>query len=326
DTIITRLLPSLVVTSVTVHSFNSLSTTSADEGEVTMEGVRIEPSEDYQEFIARQVHATLSLFDLSPSKFPFDERRITKIRERRKQLNGTLFIDYMLGQAGIVEPTKVFPPTNPEELKFLITSVFNGEWGLARSANVNEWSQDTATSTRGKDLTAGIKRACVIYYLLAWWEGMPNLRYSDQQRISSQFVELTHAYFLMDTGNTAEATSLLCTPLISPEPILSEKIFQTLALATDVDPNVLILRYARMAKPPLASETVTTLFVSALAKVNFVEAWNHQRTYEEELRKDLLKALHLLSSVPFQPLERDFLHDYALNPMPLGPKTPLEMH
>ncbi|PVF93680.1 hypothetical protein CPB86DRAFT_789878 [Serendipita vermifera] len=298
------------------------------------------PAEDYQEFIARQVHATLSLFDLSPSKFPFDERRITKIRERRKQLNGTLFIDYMLSQAGIVEPTKVFPPTNPEELKFLITSVYNGEWGLARSANVNEWSQDTATSTREKDLTAGIKRACVVYYLLAWWEDRPNLRYSEQQRISSQFVELTHAYFLMDIGNTAGATSLLCTPLITPEPVLSEKIFQTLALAADADPNVLILRYARMAKPPLASETVLTLFVTALAKVNFVEAWNHQRTYEEDLRKDLLKvifsailsprlhkkALHLLSSVPLQPLERDFLHKYALNPMPLGPKTPLEMH
>jgi hypothetical protein len=54
---------------------------------------------------------------------------------------------------------------------------------------------------------------------------------------------------------------------------------------------VLVLRYARMAKPPLASEKVLIIFVSALTKVNFVEAWNHQRTYEDDLRKNLLKVI-----------------------------------
>jgi hypothetical protein len=74
----------------------------------------------------------MALFDLSPGKFPFDERRITKIRERREQLNG-LFIDYMLTQAGIVAPAKVFPPTKPKELKSLIQSILTGEWGLVRT-------------------------------------------------------------------------------------------------------------------------------------------------------------------------------------------------
>lgn len=37
------------------------------------------------------------------------------------------------------------------------------------------------------------------------------------------------------------------------------------------------------------------------------------------------RALHLLSAVPLQPLEREFLHNYALNPVPLSAEAPLEI-
>ena len=74
------------------------------------------------------------------------------------------------------------------------------------------FSQTTDANPTTQDLTAGIKRACLIYYLLAWWGDGRHLTYSDEQRISGQFAELTHAHFLMDIGNAAVSSGGLDLP------------------------------------------------------------------------------------------------------------------
>lgn len=72
------------------------------------------------------------------------------------------------------------------------------------SQEVNEFSQETAASQlTPRNLQAGIKRACLIYYLLAWWDDDAHLKYSETMRLASQFTELTHAHFLFDIGVTA---------------------------------------------------------------------------------------------------------------------------
>jgi len=48
-----------------------------------------------------------------------------------------------------------------------------------------------------------------------------------------------------------EATSLLCAPLIRLTSSFSKKMFHALSAATDADPSILMVRYARMAKPRL---------------------------------------------------------------------------
>lgn len=77
-----------------------------------------------------------------------------------------------------------------------------------------------------------------------------------------------------------------------PEPPLVRKVFHALSISTDADPSVLILRYARMAKPELNQEEVLFRYVDALAKVNFTEAWSYQRTLADVKREDILGVIY----------------------------------
>ncbi|KAG8807143.1 hypothetical protein FRC17_004629, partial [Serendipita sp. 399] len=245
---------------------------------------------------------TLKHFDLSPAAYPFDEQRIRKIEHRREQLEGQLFFDYMLDQAGIAQPAKVFPPKSVKVFKYLVEEILNSEW-----PSLDDYSQETVKSH------VRVKRTCLIYYLLAWWGTERSGSYADDQRLSNQFAELTYAYFNLDNGNAVSVT---------------HKIFQALSIATDGDPSELILRYARMAKPPLNSTDLVKTYLTALAKVNFVDAWAYQRGEDGEARDMLLasilkailsprpirKALHILTALPLQHYEREFIHRWALEP------------
>jgi len=72
------------------------------------------------------------------------------------------------------------------------------------SQEINEFSQETVESEKTSDkLKHGIKRAGLIYYLLAFWESKPHLKYSEHMRLPSHVTELTHARFLFDIGFTA---------------------------------------------------------------------------------------------------------------------------
>lgn len=275
---------------------------------------------------AALVDATLGLFDLSADSFPFDDTRCKKIEQRRKQLDGQLFVDYMLSQAAIVEPTKKFPPRTVEAFKILVTEIVCSDWGFGRT-EANEWSQETAgTKPVTRNLHAGLKRSCLIYYLLAWWNTNAHGEYSVEQRLPNHYIELTHAFFFLDTGKSTLATSLLSTPLIEQD--VAPKVFQALSIATDADPNVLILRYARMAKPIMNTPKSLEIYLSALSQVNFMDAWNYQRGDEGPLRFNSLHiifkailiprpsraAIHLLSAIPLQPFEQDFLYRYVTEP------------
>lgn len=79
---------------------------------------------------AKRLKETLGLFDLSPEKYPFNDRRIKKIIERRKQLRGQLFFDYLLQQAGISKPAKLFPPPTPRHFEILIREILSSDWGI----------------------------------------------------------------------------------------------------------------------------------------------------------------------------------------------------
>jgi len=79
---------------------------------------------------------TLSLFDLSVSSFPFTSKRIKKILERRKQLEGQLFVDLMLEQAGIVSPERLFPPKDIKGFKILVEEILTSNWGVGESLSL----------------------------------------------------------------------------------------------------------------------------------------------------------------------------------------------
>jgi hypothetical protein len=79
---------------------------------------------------------TLSLFDLSTSSFPFTSKRMKKILERRKQLEGQLFVDLMLEQAGIVSPERLFPPKDSKAFKMLVEEILTSDWGVGESLSL----------------------------------------------------------------------------------------------------------------------------------------------------------------------------------------------
>jgi hypothetical protein len=85
---------------------------------------------------ANVVANTLSLFDLSASSFPFSSKRIRKILERRKQLEGQLFVDLMLEQAGISSPERLFPPKDSNAFKTLVEEILMSDWGLSESLSL----------------------------------------------------------------------------------------------------------------------------------------------------------------------------------------------
>lgn len=97
-----------------------------------------------------------------------------------------------------------------QERRALVSPGANDDLLFLLATQVHSWVH-SGTPTRqtmpNADLTAGIKRACLVYYLLAWWGDGRHLTYSDQARISGQFAELTHAYFLLDIGNAAVCLS-----------------------------------------------------------------------------------------------------------------------
>jgi hypothetical protein len=76
---------------------------------------------------------TLSLFDLSVSSFPFMSKRIKKILERCKLLEGQLFVDLMLEQAGIISPEWPFPPKDNKAFEMLVEEILMSDWGASES-------------------------------------------------------------------------------------------------------------------------------------------------------------------------------------------------
>jgi hypothetical protein len=87
-----------------------------------------------------------------------------------------LFIDYVLRNTGIENPTKLFPPSSKETIRETLTVVKE-----ARNPS--------------------IKLECIVYYLLSWWDDDRHENFCDNKRIPSGFADLTYAYYLFDSGD-----------------------------------------------------------------------------------------------------------------------------
>lgn len=116
----------------------------------------------------------VELFDFDRS--PFTPERVEEILTRRSLMQDELFIDYVLRNAGIENPTRLFPPSSKETIRETLTAV--------NDAN-----------------NPSIKLECIVYYLLSWWKGDSDDNFCENKRIPSGFAELTFAYYLFDSGD-----------------------------------------------------------------------------------------------------------------------------
>ncbi|KAJ8081676.1 hypothetical protein PM082_007522 [Marasmius tenuissimus] len=247
----------------------------------------------------------LSYFDLSSTSFAWREPIFSEIESRRALLNDTLLFDILLTLGGIKEPETRYPPSNPDALQDLLTQI-------------NE-----------SPAYDGLKKDGLVYYLLKWHKDGRESRFQRERSIPPQFVALADAYWCLDSGaDIPRAVSHLSDPRLNRD--YASKILQIISQCKDPQPESLIVKYVRTAKPRLEDPEDINTYTLALAHSNLFEAWQYQRTFSESdpTRERLLKkliqwcvspnpkpsALTYLLTLPLSAYEQKVLHNYASSP------------
>ncbi|KAG2156826.1 nuclear pore complex assembly-domain-containing protein [Suillus bovinus] len=238
----------------------------------------------------------------TPREFPWTTTRSAEIESRRAQMADVLIFDVLLMRGGVRQPDMLYPPTDLHSLRKLL-DVINGS------------SYDS------------LKKDCLVYILLKWFQDGREATYAEERCIPPQFVSLADAYWHLDTGiHVEKAVSILSDARLNRD--YASKIMQALSLSEDPPP--LIVKYVRTAKPPLMEPDDIDMYALALANSSLWDAWQFQRTFPDssETRTRLLNKLlewclspkprpgplAQLVAFPLSPSEQSLLHAYALKP------------
>jgi hypothetical protein len=111
----------------------------------------------------------------TPHEFPWSTTRSAEIESRRAQMTDVLIFDVLLIRGGIRQPDMLYPPTDLHSLRRLL-DVINGS------------SYDS------------LKKDCLVYILLKWFQDGREAAYAEEKCIPPQFVSLADAYWHLDTG------------------------------------------------------------------------------------------------------------------------------
>ncbi|KAJ7666161.1 nuclear pore complex assembly-domain-containing protein [Mycena polygramma] len=251
--------------------------------------------------------AVLSYFDLSPEAFPWRDPRPQQIERRRAALADLLLFDILLTSGGISEPDTLYPPSDVDSFHRLLDAIQNSAYDA-------------------------LKRDCLVYFLLKWYQDGRDEKFRLERCIPPQFASLSDAYWHLDAGtNVPRAVSILSDARLNTD--YASKILQAISLSPNSMP--LILKYVRTAKPVLTEPDDIDLYAVALAHSSLLEAWQFQRTFSElnDTRSRLLKkilhwcftpvprrsALIQLLGIALTPYEQDLMQSYATPPSSLPP-------
>jgi hypothetical protein len=119
--------------------------------------------------------AVLSYFDLSADAFPWRDPRPPQIERRRAALGDLLLFDILLTSGGIREPDTLYPPVDIDSFHRLLEAI--------------------QTSTYD-----ALKRDCLVYFLLKWYQDGREEKYKLEKCIPPQFASLSDAYWHLDAG------------------------------------------------------------------------------------------------------------------------------
>ncbi|KAJ6470120.1 nuclear pore complex assembly-domain-containing protein, partial [Mycena vitilis] len=249
----------------------------------------------------------LSYFDLSPEAFPWRDPRPQQIERRRAALADLLLFDILLTSGGISEPDTLYPPSDVDSFHRLLEAIQNSAYDA-------------------------LKRDCLVYFLLKWYQDGRDEKFRLERCIPPQFASLSDAYWHLDAGtNIPRAVSILSDARLNTD--YASKILQAISLSPNSMP--LIVKYVRTAKPVLTEPDDIDLYAVALAHSSLLEAWQFQRTFSElnDTRSRLLgKILHWcftpvprrsaliqLLGIALTPYEQDLMQSYATPPSSLPP-------
>ncbi|KAJ7108527.1 nuclear pore complex assembly-domain-containing protein [Mycena epipterygia] len=249
--------------------------------------------------------AVLSYFDLTPAVFPWRDPRPQQIERRRAALGDLLLFDILLTSGGIRQPDTLYPPVDVESFHRLLEAIQTSQYDA-------------------------LKRDCLVYFLLKWYQDGREEKYRLEKCIPPQFASLADAYWYLDAGiNIPRAVSILSDARLNTD--YASKILQAISLAPKSMP--LVLKYVRTAKPLLTEPDDIDIYTIALAESSLLEAWQFQRTFNEknETRSRLLKkildwcftpdprrtALVQLLGLALTPYEQALVQSYATPPSSL---------
>ncbi|KAJ3516020.1 hypothetical protein NLJ89_g1394 [Agrocybe chaxingu] len=244
----------------------------------------------------------ISFFDVSPSNFPWQEPRPEQIRLRRAALDDTLIFDILLHSGGISETYSLYPPVNPRNLQELLDTIESSHYDV-------------------------LKKDCLVYFLLKWYQDGRERNFQEQRCIPPQFAALADAYWHLDTGiNVPRAVAILSDARLNRD--YASKIIR--AITTSPDSSSLVRRYIQTAKPLLVEPFDIECYAVALADSSILEAWQFSRTFDDtdgmrtRLFQKLLEwsvtpkprslALSQLLALPLSTFEEDILNDFVQKP------------
>ena len=125
-----------------------------------------------------EVHQPVDLmlhFDISPGMFPWNEPIPQQIENRRAHMSDLLIFDILLSSGGIRQPDSFYPPNDVPSLRRLLDAIQNSKYDA-------------------------LKRDCLVYFLLKWYNDGREERFQLEKCIPPQFVALADAYWYLDTG------------------------------------------------------------------------------------------------------------------------------
>lgn len=128
------------------------------------------------------------LFEFLPEKFAWRVPIPRQIEDRRARMSDVLIFDILLSAGGIKQPDALYPPRDMESLKRLL---------------------DAIEETRYD----GLKKDCLVYFLLKWHQDGREDRFKEDRCIPPQFVALADAYWHLDSGINAAVSVSFPYPL-----------------------------------------------------------------------------------------------------------------
>jgi hypothetical protein len=110
--------------------------------------------------------AVLSYFDLSADGFAWRDPRPQQIERRRAAMGDLLLFDILLTSGGIREPDTLYPPVDIASFHRLLEAIHTSTYDA-------------------------LKRDCLVYFLLKWYQDGREDRYKLEKCIPPQFSSLS---------------------------------------------------------------------------------------------------------------------------------------
>ena len=223
--------------------------------------------------------ALFAYFDLSHGAFPFTREECDRVMSRRQQC-GKLFIDELLHEVYEASGDELYPPTSVDGFRNLLRAVDSSSMSRAQKASIPlyffcHWYPHAAAFATADGATEDEKQL---------------RKFARAHNIAPHYANIVRAYFLLDKEQYESAVHLLADPRIIPD--WSSKILATLAAAGIDETGHLILRYIRCAKPTISEPEDIYIYLGALARDNFMDAWLYQRSFvNQDARRECVRQI-----------------------------------